>query len=236
LNSKLALSQGLKAGGAPVMWERVVRESLSTMRVLVPHRSRVLEIGYGDGLLTCHLCGELGWQVTGLEVDPKAQLLAQKHAKQYGPSDRLEFQYSEPEEIFRHQGQYDAVFIKTVLYNSQNLKEYGRWLDWILSVLQPGGIFINFASGRANSLTQWYRRLRGRSYRDHCLYTGSVEALYDARFEIIERRYYGGLSQFLAPVPAAYAVASRLEEALRPRNADNSFIISIIARRPSLDK
>ncbi len=81
-------------------------------------------------------------------------------------------------------------------------------------------------------MTQCYCRLRRRSYTDLCLYTRQVEALYDARFEIIERRYYGGLSQFLAPVPSFYRLAARIEEALRPRQADNCFIAAIIARRP----
>jgi cyclopropane fatty-acyl-phospholipid synthase-like methyltransferase len=213
-----------------------MREALPNIRELVPPESRVLEIGYGDGLLTCYLCQELGWRVIGLEVDREAQRLAEQYARQYGLSDRIEFRCGEPEEVFQHHGKYDAVFIKTVLYNSPNLEVYSRWLDWILSVLRPGGVFINFATGRANALTQCYRRLRRREYTDLCLYTSQVEALYDARFEIIERRYYGGWSQFLAPVPALYFMASRLEETLRPGHADNSFIVSIIARRPVEDK
>lgn len=232
LRDRLALRPGLETGGAPVMWERALRQAGPTMAELVPPESRVLEVGYGDGLLTCYLSQELGWRLVGLEVDNKAQQVAEQHARQYGLTERLEFRCGEPEELFQHRGQYDAVFIKTVLYLSETLEEYGLWLDWILSVLRPGGIFINFATGRANGLTQFYRRLRRRSYTDLCLYTSQVEALYDARFEIIERRYYGGWSQFLAPVPALYFIASRLEETLRPRQADNSFIISIIARRP----
>jgi cyclopropane fatty-acyl-phospholipid synthase-like methyltransferase len=214
------------------MWQRVLQEALPQMRELLPPGSRVLEVGYGDGLLTCYLGRELGWQVVGLEIDRQAQQLAQRHARQYGLSDRLEFLWVEPQAVFQHRGEYDGVFIKTVLYNSANLEEYARWLDWILTVIKPGGTFVNFKSGRANALTQWYRRLRRRSYADLCLYSGQVEALYDARFEIIKRHYYGGFSQFLAPVPALYAMAARLEEALRPGHADNSFIISIIARRP----
>ncbi len=228
----LTLLDGLKAGGAVVMWERVLKEALAPMGRLVPAGSRVLEVGYGDGLLTCYLCRELGWQVLGLEVDREAQRLAQKHAEEYGLADRVEFRCLEAEDVLGHRGQYDAVFIKTVLYNSPNLEVYARWLDWIHGVLRPGGTFINFATGRANALTQWYRRLRGRSYTDLSLYAGAVEALYNARFEIIERRYYGGWSQFLAPVPALYSVAAWMEEALAPRRADNSFCISIIARRP----
>ena len=226
------LHAGLAAGGATPMWEGVFLEALSIIREILPPGSRALEVGYGDGLLSCYLCHELGWNLIGLEASSAAHHTAQQQAKRLGLSHLVDFRYCAPEETLQHRGQYDAVFIKTVLYNSPSLEEYGRWLDWILSVLRPGGVLINFETGRANALTQLYRRLRRRSYTDLCLYTRQVEALYDARFEMIDRRYYGGWSQFLAPVPALYALAARLEEALRPRNADNAFIISIIARRP----
>lgn len=233
MSRSLHLRPGLGAGGAPVIWERVVREALPTVRALLPPKSRVLEVGYGDGLLSCYLCRELGWRLLGWEIDPQAHRLAQEHARQYGLAERLDFRCGEPEEILAQRGQYDGVFLKTVLYNCPNLEEYARWLDWILTMIKPGGIFVNLKSGRANALTQWYRRLRGRSYTDRCLYTRRVEALYDARFEIVERRYYGGLSQFLAPMPTLYRLAASLEETLRPRHADNAFIISVIARRPA---
>jgi hypothetical protein len=168
-----------------------------------------------------------------LEVDQEAQQKAKKHAGQYGLADRLEFLCCHPEKIQQHRARYDAVFIKTVLYLSQTPAEYGRWLDWIFSILRPGGVFINFETGRANNLTQFYCRLRRRSYTDLCLYTRQIETLYEARFEIIDRRYYGGISQFLAPVPILYRLAAKMEEGLRPRQADNCFIASIIARRPS---
>jgi protein-L-isoaspartate O-methyltransferase len=226
------LLDGLKATGAPLLWERPVRETLSPAKRLVPAGSQVLEIGYGDGLLTCYLCQELGWCVVGLEIDPKARQLAEKHARQYGLSDQVEFLCNSYEAMYQHHGMYDCIFIKTVLYHAPTLDEYARWLDWIVSRLRPGGIFINFETGRANALTQLYRRVRRRSYTDLCLYTREVEALYDSRFEILYRRYYGGWSQFLAPVPALYFMASRVEEALRPRHADNSFIVSMIARHP----
>ncbi len=233
MTPELTLQSGLKAGGAPVMWERALREAWPAMRELAPPASRVLEVGYGDGLLTCFLCRELGWRVVGLEVNPEAQRLAQEQARRFGLSDGLEFRCLEPQEVFRQQGRYDAVFIKTVLYLAQTLEEYGRRLDWIASILRPGGVLINFETGRANSLTQFYRILRRRSYAHLCLYTSRVEALYNSRFEIIERRYHGGLSQFAAPLPSIYHLAARLEEAMSPRRADNCFLVSIIARRPS---
>ena len=207
------------------MWERAVREAIPKMRELVPAGSRVLEVGYGDGLLTCYLCRELGWRVVGLEADREAHRMAEQHARQNGLTDRIEFRNCPPAETQQHRGQYDAVFIKTVLLYSPSLEDYGRWLDWILSVLTPGGVLINFETGRANALTQCYRRVRRRSYLDLCLYTRQVEALYDTRFEIIKRCYYGGWSQFFALVPASYSLAAWIEEAVRPRHADNCFIV-----------
>jgi protein-L-isoaspartate O-methyltransferase len=232
LKNGLTLRHGLEAGGAPAMWERVIQDALPLLRELVPAGSRVLEVGYGDGLLTCYLCRELDWRMVGLDVDGKARLVAEGHAKRFGLDDRVEFRCCDHEEIFRHRGRYKAIFIKTVLLYSPGLPEYGRWLDWLLSKLRPGGILVNFETGRANGLTQLYRRLRRRDYTDLCMYTSQVEAIYDSRFEIIQRRYYGGWSQFLAPLPALQVIFSKLEDlAWWPRGADNSFIVSIIARR-----
>ena len=225
------LNAGLKAGGAPVMWERVVLDSLPAIRRYTPAGSHVLEMGYGDGLLSCYLCRELGWQVVGLDIEPRAQACAIENASKYGLDGRAEFRCCAPDETRDHKGQYDAVFIKTVLYNSKTLEEYGQWLDWILSVLKPGGVLMNFETGRTNGIMQAYRRLRKRSYTDLCLYTKVAETLYDERFEILYRRYYGGCSQFLALFPRVYRFAYRIEEALQSRNADNCFIVSVIAKK-----
>lgn len=213
------------------MWERVLNAALPTMKTLVPAGSHVLEIGYGDGLLSCFLCHELGWTITGLDICSNAHAAATRNACLYGVSSSASFHCCSPEGIWEHSGQYDAIFIKTVLYNSSDLEEYSRWLDWILSLLRSGGVLVNFESGRANHLVQFYRRLRRRSYTHLCLYTPEVEALYDARFKIIDRRYYGGLSQFLAPISCIYPIAARLEEAIKERDAGNCFAVSIIGKK-----
>jgi ubiquinone/menaquinone biosynthesis C-methylase UbiE len=230
----MSLKAGLLAGGAPVMWERAVRDVLPLMKEHAPAGNRVLEIGYGDGLLTFYLCRELGWKVVGLDIDPNAKRHAAEHARQFGLSDRIEFRCCAPEDTQKHEGQYDAVFIKTVLYNSPDVTEYEQWLNWILSVLKPGGVLINFETGKANGFTQWYRRIRGRSYVDLTLYTGEVERLYDSRFEILYRRYYGGWSQFFAPVGPLYKLAYRIEEAIKPRDANNCFVVAMIGKKPKV--
>jgi len=227
------LRAGLEAGGAPALWERVVRSALPAMRRNLPEGSSVLEIGYGDGLLSCFLGRELGWNILGLDVRPEARTQAAANAERFGLGGRTKFLAVDPAETRHHTGSYDGVFIKTVLYSSRDLDEYSAWLDWIGSVLKPGGILVDFESGRANALMQAYRRLRRREYTDLCLYTGEVEPLYDERFEILERRYYAGWSQFFAPVPGLRGFAVKVEETLARRNADNCFIVSIIARRPA---
>lgn len=225
------LEQGFAAGGAPTMWKRAFCEMLPGIRGAIPPGSNVLEVGYGDGVLSCFLAKELKWKVTGLDISKELQLKASSYALATGVTDRVDFQYCPPEKTREHSGQYDAVFIKTVLYGSKDQEEYCAWLDWILSVLKPSGVFANFETGRANNLTQIYRRLRKRPYTDLSLYTRRIEELYDSRFEILERRYYGGVSQFFSPSGSLYGVASKVEEFIRPGNADNCFIVGMLARK-----
>ncbi len=224
------LDRGVAAGGAPRMWRRIILASVPTIRHLLPPGSNVLEVGHGDGLLTCWLAAELGWSITGLDIREQAYRDAMYHAEMFGLSSRLTFKLVKPDETWQHQGSYDGVFIKTVLYASKDLDEYGRRLDWVATVLKPGGIFVNFETGRANALTQAYRRIRRREYADLCLYTSAVEHLYDVRFEILDREYYGGYSQFVAPFSALYELADLVERRLAPRRAENCFVVAIIAR------
>ena len=230
LTDKNILRAGLVEGGAPIMWQRILYDALPSMRRLVPPGSQVLEMGYGNGLLSCYLGRELGWRITGLDICRDSHAAACRNAELFGLEDRVAFHCCDPEETTRQKGNYDAVFIKTVLYNAPNLEEYGRWLDWILSVLKLGGILINFETGRANRFVQLYRKLRRREYSDYLLYTSEIESLYDARFDIIERRYYGGWSQFVAPVSWLYGIAAKVEK-LRERNARNCFIVAMIGKK-----
>jgi len=213
------------------MWERSFSELLPGIRRHVPEGSRVLEVGYGDGVLSCWLVRELGWRIIGLDISGECRMKAMVHAKTFGLADCVEFECCLAEETWAHEGQYDAVFIKTVLYNAPDLRTYGKWLNWVLSVLRPRGIFVNFETGRAGRLARLNRILRRREYRDYLLYSEEIEPLYDERFEIIERRYYGGWSQFLAPAPALYRTAAKVEEWIAPRNARNCFIVGMVCKK-----
>jgi predicted O-methyltransferase YrrM len=231
----LSLRDGLIAGGAPTMWARVMLDALPYMKQYAPAGSDVLEVGYGNGLLSIWLGWELGIRMTGLDISRTCQIIARNHSKMFCVDDIVQFECCLPEETCKYRGQYDAVFIKTVLYSSKTLEEYGQWLDWIVSVLRPGGVLINFESGRANSMVQMYRRFRRRSYTDLCLYKSEIEALYNDRFEVLYRRYYGGWSQFFAPIKPLYRLAYCTEEAIRARDSDNCFIVAFIGKKVNID-
>jgi cyclopropane fatty-acyl-phospholipid synthase-like methyltransferase len=110
----IQLRDGLTAGGAPRMWERIIRESLASIRSEVPPGSRVLEVGYGDGLLSCYMAAEMNWQLTGLDVRPAAVDAARAAARAHGLENQVEFRLVQPELTRTYTGSYDAMFVKTV--------------------------------------------------------------------------------------------------------------------------
>ena len=128
-----------------------------------------------------------------------------------------------------------AQFVETFDDNSKTLEEYGQWLDWILSVLKPEGVLINFESGRSNNMVRVYRRFRRRSYTDLCLYTAAIETLYNDRFKVLYRKYYGGWSQFFAPIKLLYRLAYYIEEAIRTRDSENCFVVAYIGKKVNSD-
>jgi len=215
------------------MWERAFRELLPRIRSIAPPGSRALEVGYGDGLLTAYLASDLNWRITGLDVSPEDFRTAADNMKRFGLSDRVDLKHVAPHETRSHRGAYDVVFVKTVLYTAATLHDYADWLRWIRSVLRPGGVLVNFESGLGGRLLRVYRRLRRREYVDACLYSAGTDRLYDEQFDVLEKRYFAGWSQFLAPIGPAYELSWRIEERLAPRTADNCFLACVIARRPA---
>jgi len=214
------------------MWERVFHELLPRIRSIAPPGSRALEIGYGDGLLTAYLASDLRWNITGLDVSSEAYRTAVDNVNRFGLADRVDLRRVAPHETRAHSGLYDVVFVKTVLYTAATLDDYADWLRWIRSVLRPGGVLVNFETGLGGRLLRTYRRLRGREYVDACLYSAGTDRLYDEQFDVIDRRYFAGWSQFLSPIAPAYALAWRIEELLAPRTAGNCFVACVIARNP----
>ena len=45
-------------------------------------------------------------------------------------------------------GDYDTVFLKSVLYHISDKDNYRNWLDWLHSVVKDGGLVIAVENGR----------------------------------------------------------------------------------------
>lgn len=229
MSVSVSIEQSVAVTKAIPMWSRIVTDALDQLPDILPPGSKVAEVGYGDGYLTSHLAQRLGWRITGFDMLKDAYEQASEHVREAGVDHLVKLKLVDPEETWRHQGQYDGVFIKTVLYNAETPEIYARWLDWVSSVLKPGGIFVNFENGKANLLTYCYRKLRGRYYSDLCMFDSRILSLYEERFDIAYLKHYGAISQFLSPIPILYQTISTIEETLFKRTADNSYITALIA-------
>jgi predicted O-methyltransferase YrrM len=177
------------------------------------------------------MAAEMGWRITGLDVSADALRTATENVQRFGLSDRVDLRRVDPEATRRHSGTYDVVFVKTVLYVSRTPAEYAEWLRWISSVLRPGGMLINFETGRGGRILRAYRQIRRREYVDLCLYDRAIDRLYDEQFEVVEKRYFSGWSQFLAPLPPLYEMAWRVEERLALRTPGNCFVAFVLGRK-----
>ena len=226
-----SLELGVAVTGAAPMWKRVIKNTLEYSASMIPRGGKVVDVGYGDGLLTCYLAKTFGWRITGLDILPEAHRQASRYAREFGVDHLIDFRLVEPDDTWRHKSTYDAVFIKTVLYNAASLNQYAQWLDWVDSVLGPNGIFINFENGKANFLTYMYRKLRRRYYTDLCMYDENVQKLYEERFDVIYRSHHGSISQFLAPLKPAYDFVAAIEDRFFRRTAGNSYITSLVAKK-----
>jgi len=225
------LMNGLAAGGATRMWKEIMIDALPVMKSLVSRGAKVLEIGYGDGNLSCFLVKELGWKMVGIDPDRIAYKTASHIAAILGLCDNAEFACIKSQDYLKMANEFDAIFIKTVLYNARTIQEYDIWLKSIYRALKPGGILINFETGRSNSLVQLYRYILHREYRNWCLYSSDIEIIYNNLFEIIYKRYYGGISQFFSFQSIPFRVARLAESKILQRNANNCFAVAIIGRK-----
>jgi ubiquinone/menaquinone biosynthesis C-methylase UbiE len=226
-----SMADGLAAGGGIALWERAFNSLMPHIRTFLPRESNILEIGYGDGKLSCFLARELDWLMTGIDISPVCCDAARINAEGAGLKDRVTFHCGHPFVNPPESAKFDGVFIKTVLYQASNLMEYRSWLQWIGLTLKSGGYFINFETGKAGMLMKLYRTLRGREYTDSLLFHGSVLSLYREEFEVRNELYLGGWSQFLSPFPRLYRWASSIEEKSRRRTSDNCFLASLILQK-----
>lgn len=189
---------------------------------------KVLELGYGKGLMACYLAQTYGWHITGYEVLAGLKIYADRNAARYHVTDLVDFQVGKPDVAFNDTNQYDIVFTKSFFFIVKNQAEYIRWLELIRQRLRPGGLYIGIENGQGSFLEDIYRRLTGRWWADTgYLYCAAVDQLMRDYFTDMDVELFSSAS-FLFGQSKLRDVEKRF---LRPNNA---FVAAIVANKPQV--
>ncbi len=123
------------------------RRRLRLLAAFRPRRGRLLDVGCSVGTLM-NEARRLGWDVTGIEPNPRAAGLA-------GRSDLSVVEgFFEPDEIEKPDTGYDCVVLSDVL---EHLPDPARALRLVHSILAPGGMVM---ASTPNMQSLWCRRFQ----------------------------------------------------------------------------
>jgi cyclopropane fatty-acyl-phospholipid synthase-like methyltransferase len=213
------------------LWAAATQYALNRAQTVLPVNANVLEIGFNSGLMSCYLAQTFGWKITGYEISHEQIKKAQTNALQYLITDKVNFNYCPPEKTFEIPGEYDAIFLKSILYHNKSQENYKKWIHWLHSKLKPGGVLIAIENGQGHFLDRFYRnQLKNVSWKDNVFYSSAMEAEFKSTFKTTDIAYFGGFSQYLTAAPALCRAIMQIEK-LFPHNADNCFIASIFAQK-----
>jgi 2-polyprenyl-3-methyl-5-hydroxy-6-metoxy-1,4-benzoquinol methylase len=111
------------------------------VEAVVPKRGRILEVGCGYGVFSCHLAlSSPDRTICGVDVDVRKVVHGQRAARQAGPRGaRCEFHLSPPGEI--PDGPWDAIVIVDVLYLLDSDAQAGL-LQTCAEQLSLGGVLV----------------------------------------------------------------------------------------------
>ena len=214
------------------IWASAVGDALSRATPLLPPGSSVVEIGYGSGLMACYLALRHGWHIVGYEPNLDHQAEARRNAARYGLEGQVEFRVVPEAEMTGVRGQYDGLFVKSVLFHLSDRATYLRWLDWMAGLVRPGGHAVVIENGAGGRLDYLHRRfIRRVFWATHPLHSEWVEEEYRRRFSRVDVTYFGRYSQFLSFNGPLYRLAERVERALAPPTVRRCFVAAIVAQR-----
>ena len=100
----------------------------------VPKRGFVLDVGCGNGIISCAL-GQYGYQVRGIDVSEKAI----QTARQYNQLANVKFEVTEAEALMASDVVYDAIVCSEVL---EHLENPAILLQTLHHLLKDNGILI----------------------------------------------------------------------------------------------
>ncbi|MCK4527819.1 methyltransferase domain-containing protein [candidate division WOR-3 bacterium] len=130
------------------IWAPAVSSALDRAAAMLPSDARVLEIGYNSGMMSCYMAAYYGWNIVGYDIADSSRIKAESTARHYGLEGMTDFRICSPDKTLSIQGDYDAVFLKSVLYHISDKAVYRNWLDWLHCIIKDGGVVIAVENGR----------------------------------------------------------------------------------------
>jgi cyclopropane fatty-acyl-phospholipid synthase-like methyltransferase len=214
------------------VWVPAVSSALDRAAAILPLNAKVLGIGYNTGMMSCYMAARYGWNIVGYDIYDSSRTKAEEVARHYGLEEMTDFRVCSPDETLSIQGEYDAVFFKSVLYHISDKGVYRNWLNWLNSVIRSGGVVIAVENGRGGMIDRFYRKSLKRSrWADFLLFDGWAEQEFKIIFRNVDIKYFGRFSQFFTPFPKACRLITSLENRFLPPGADHCFIASIVAQK-----
>ena len=214
------------------IWAPAVSSALDRAAAMLPSDAKVLEIGYNSGMMSCYMASRYGWNIVGYDIADSSRIKAEATARRYELEGMTDFRVCSPDETLSIQGDYDAVFLKSVLYHISDKAVYRNWLDWLHSVVRDGGVVIAVENGQGGLIDRIYRKTVKKSrWADFLLFDGWAEQEFRQRFRDVDVRYFGRFSHFFTSLPKACRVIRTLEDRFCPPSAEHCFVASIVAQK-----
>ena len=205
---------------------------LTLLQPCSPQMQKFLEIGYNSGMMSCYMAAWYGWNIVGYDIADSSRIKAEATARRYELEGMTDFRVCSPDETLSIQGDYDAVFLKSVLYHISDKAVYRSWLDWLHSVVKDGGVVIAVENGMGGEIDQVYRKIIKRTrWADFLLFDGWAEQEFRQRFRDVDVRYSGRFSQFFTSLPGVCRLIRIFEDRFCPPNAEHCFVASIVAQK-----
>jgi predicted O-methyltransferase YrrM len=217
---------------API-WGPAIQSTLDQAATLLPAGSKILELGFNSGVMSCYLAQKYGWNIEGHELQESQQLLAVENARLYSVSELTQFNVTSAEKTFDIEGPFDGIFLKSFLYHNKSKDSYKQWIEWLYSRLRPGGVLMAIENCRGHFLDRFYReKLRRVSWSENTLFDAELEGHFKEIFKEVEFKYFGGVSQYLTGVAPLSRAFQTMERASGFNRVGTSFLVSIISKKP----
>jgi len=214
------------------IWAPAVESALSRAAAILPSNAKVLEIGYNSGMMSCYMAGLYGWNIVGYDIRDSAKARAVETSRRYGLQGKTDFHVCAPDETLFLKGDYDAVFLKSVLYHISDRAVYGSWLNWLHSIVKDGGVIIAIENGKGGVLDMFYRKIIKRSrWSNFLLFDRWVAQEFQLRFNRVEIRCFGRFCQFFTTLPETFNLIRSIEDRFFQASVDNCFVASIVAQK-----